>query len=146
MPRSFLIFSQSDYLIQLDDINSHTSWQTVQIQISWLLKKPTDLDLHCLQRQDISGFSRTRVKGPIFLKNRHFLFKRLNCQISDSLSFVNWIKNEMIFYLISELMLAALIQWYDKKSFHFKNKRLTEILQAVRCRILRLYSYHISIY
>ena len=23
-------------------------WQTVQIQISWLLKKPTDLDLHCL--------------------------------------------------------------------------------------------------
>ena len=26
------------------------------------LKKPTDLDLHCLQRQGISGFSRTRVK------------------------------------------------------------------------------------
>ena len=25
-------------------------------------KKPTDLELHCLQRQDISGFSRTRVK------------------------------------------------------------------------------------
>ena len=24
-------------------------------------QKPTDLDLHCLQRQDISGFSRTRV-------------------------------------------------------------------------------------
>ena len=34
----------------------------MQIQISWLLQKPTDLDLHCLQRQDISGFSRTRVK------------------------------------------------------------------------------------
>ena len=34
----------------------------MQIQISWLLKKPTDLDLHCLQRQGISGFSRTRVK------------------------------------------------------------------------------------
>ena len=31
----------------------------MQIQISWLL--PTDLDLHCLQRQGISGFSRTRV-------------------------------------------------------------------------------------
>ena len=39
----------------------NTEWQTVQIQISWLLKKPTDLDLHCLQRQVISGFSRTRV-------------------------------------------------------------------------------------
>ena len=25
-------------------------------------KKPTDLDLHYLQRQGISGFSRTRVK------------------------------------------------------------------------------------
>ena len=24
------------------------SLQTVEIQISWLLKKPTDLDLHCL--------------------------------------------------------------------------------------------------
>ena len=34
----------------------------MQIQISWLLQKPTDLDLHCLQRQDISRFSRTRVK------------------------------------------------------------------------------------
>ena len=26
------------------------------------VQKPTDLDLHCLQRQDISGFSRTRGK------------------------------------------------------------------------------------
>ena len=31
--------------------------------MSWLLQKPTDLDLHCLQRQGISGFSRTRVKS-----------------------------------------------------------------------------------
>ena len=35
----------------------------MQIQISWLLQKPTDLDLHCLQRQGISGFSRTKVKS-----------------------------------------------------------------------------------
>ena len=41
--------------------NSHSEWQTVQIQFSWLLQKPTDLDLHCLQRQGISGFSMTRV-------------------------------------------------------------------------------------
>ena len=33
MPRPLLIFSQSDYLIQVVDINSHTQWQTVQIQI-----------------------------------------------------------------------------------------------------------------
>ena len=30
----------------------------------------------------------------------------------------------------------TLIQRYDKKSFHFKYERLTEILQAVRCHIL----------
>ena len=34
----------------------------MQIQISWLLQKPTDLDLHCLQRQGISWFSRTSVR------------------------------------------------------------------------------------
>ena len=62
MPRPCLIFSQSDDLIRIVVINSHTKWQTVQIQISWLLQKPTDLDLHCLQRQGISGLSRTMVK------------------------------------------------------------------------------------
>ena len=56
-----LIISQSDYLNQVVDQNSHAEWQTVQIQISWLLQKPTDLDLHCLRMQGISRFSRTRV-------------------------------------------------------------------------------------
>ena len=55
MPRLLLIFSQPDYLIQIVAINLHTSWQTVQIQISWLLKKPTDLDLHCLQNRVYPG-------------------------------------------------------------------------------------------
>ena len=44
-------------------------WQTVQIQISWLLQKPTDLDLQCLQRQGISGFSRTRIKAKYIFGN-----------------------------------------------------------------------------
>ena len=55
MPRPLLIFSQSDYLIQVADRNSDSNWQTVQIQICWLLKNPTNLDLHCLQRQDKSS-------------------------------------------------------------------------------------------
>ena len=55
MPRPFQIFSQSDYLIQIVAINLHTWWQTVQIQISWLLQKPTDLDLHCLQNRVYPG-------------------------------------------------------------------------------------------
>ena len=33
----------------------------MQIQISWLLQKPTDLDLHCLQRHSITRFSTSRV-------------------------------------------------------------------------------------
>ena len=37
-PQPLLILSQSDSLIQIADINSHTEWQTVQIQISWLLR------------------------------------------------------------------------------------------------------------
>ena len=44
---------------------------------------------------------------------------------------MNWIINEMILYRISELMLAILIQRHDKKSFHFKNEKLTEIIQTV---------------
>ena len=58
------------------------------------------------------------------------------CKISVSLSFLNLIKNEMTFYGNTELVLAILIQRYDKKSFYFKNERLPEILQAVWCHIL----------
>ena len=39
----------------------------MQIQIGWLLQKSADLDLHCLQRQGIFGFSKTRVKHLLFL-------------------------------------------------------------------------------
>ena len=78
MPHTFLIFCQSNYLIQIVDINSHTEWKTVQIQISWLLQKPTDLDLHCLQRQDISGFSRTRVKSFSYVSKYFYKLNQFN--------------------------------------------------------------------
>ena len=68
MPHPFLIVSQPEYLIQIVDINSHTEWEIVQIQLSWLLQKPADLVLYCLQRQSISRLSRTRVK-PTGVKN-----------------------------------------------------------------------------
>ena len=48
----------------------------MQIQISWLLQKPTDLDLHCLQKQGISGFSRTRVKGFAYKHFSYFSMKK----------------------------------------------------------------------
>ena len=99
MPRPLLIFSQSDYSIQVVDTNSHSEWQTVQIQISWLLQKPTDLDLHCLQRQGISGFSRTWVKLimeylPVSIACRHFSLQFLNlvshCSTTDSFGIVSF--------------------------------------------------------
>ena len=66
-----------------------------------------------------------------------FIQKRFHnltaCKISASLSFLSWIKNVMTFYRISELMLA---KRKKKKSFHFKNERLTENLHAVRWHIL----------
>ena len=38
MPCPLPTVSQSDCLIQIVDINSHTEWQTVEIQISWPLQ------------------------------------------------------------------------------------------------------------
>ena len=49
------------------------------------------------------------------------------CKISVSLSFLSWIKIEIIFYRIFELMLETLIQRYDKKSFHFKKRLVLAI-------------------
>ena len=46
----------------------------MQIQISWLLQKLIDLDLHYLQRLGISGLSRARVK----MKSLEFLPDRTN--------------------------------------------------------------------
>ena len=48
----------------------------MQIQIS-CLQKPTDLDLHCLQRQDISGFSRTRVNTECEIIRNHLDWQKL---------------------------------------------------------------------
>ena len=53
----------------------------MQVQISWLLQKPTDLDLHCLQMQGICGLSRIRLNAiyqffiKLFLDNEMFIFE-----------------------------------------------------------------------
>ena len=54
---------------------NHITWSRVLIWIHVLKGKQcrsrsADLDLHCLQRQDISGFSRTRVNSP----RKHMLY------------------------------------------------------------------------
>ena len=56
--------------------------------ISWLLQKPADLDLHCLQRQGISGFSRTRVNIPLLVEQPHLPIY-LCIHVSDSLGSIS---------------------------------------------------------
>ena len=78
----------------------------MQIQIGWLLQKPTDLDLHCLQRQDISRFSRTRVKIVIMFIKLYFLthlscVPYRACSCVCLLTFIHWIQSlaDNIFFL-----------------------------------------------
>ena len=69
------------------------------------------------------------------------------CKISFSLSFFEldqkW--NDFLSYLwnnvgnINSEILYKKKKKEKRKSFHFKNERLTEILLAVRCHILWLY-------
>ena len=70
MPHPLLIFSQLVYLIRVIDTNSNTEWQTGQIQIS-LLQKPTDLDLHCLQRQGNSYGCTSAGQGLMMFSSRN---------------------------------------------------------------------------
>ena len=70
MPHPCLIFSQSGYLIQIVAIDLHPWWPTVQIQISWLLQKPTDLDLHCLQNRVHPGSAGQGLKKSWNCSNR----------------------------------------------------------------------------
>ena len=77
MPHPFLIFSQSDYLIPIVDIKFSYLMANSADPDQLAFQKPTDLDLHCLQRQDISGFSRTRAdSADNKLMTSFFIFPR----------------------------------------------------------------------
>ena len=57
--------------------STHLALKTVWILISWLLQKPTDLDLHCLQEK-------TADQDPYCLQELiyiwfHTVFERINC-------------------------------------------------------------------
>ena len=73
MSHPFLILSQSDCLIEIVDINSDTNWLTEQIQISWLLQKPTDLDLPvCKGRAYLGSAGQGLILLPIFSRIKLF--------------------------------------------------------------------------
>ena len=72
-----------------------------------------------------------------------------SCKTLVSLWFLKW--NDFSLYLwINVANINSEIQQKKKKKkkflIQFKDKRLTEILQAVRCHILWSYNYYISIY
>ena len=95
----------------------------MQIQISWLLQKPTDLDLHCLQRQDISGFSRTRVKRCLFsfvcvCKN---IVNILICKMTIYLE-LSFEKQMNLIFKLSNMKLTIHTPWYELNSLYSKLK------------------------
>ena len=49
------------------------------------------------------------------------------CKISVSLSFLNWIKNEMMFYRISRLMLVGVVGWCEGAVYLTSLGRPTDI-------------------
>ena len=56
-----------------------------------ILMKPTNLDLHYLQRQGISGFNRTGVKKEyLLIILGYFLFLHLNISCGYSLEVPHW--------------------------------------------------------
>ena len=72
----------------------------MQIQISCLLKKPTDLDLDFLQRRSISGFNRTKVK----------IFRQSDMQCNMSCFFSNFSENVKLGILCESPMIYMKFQ------------------------------------
>ena len=109
-------------------------WQTMQIKISWLLQKPTDLDLHCLPRQGISGFIRKRVK---------------RCKMSNS----NYPKHRhyhYVFRLVYTLVLALCRLNSERLNHHqIKANHINETIFNLNCLLSVKQKYrkvHIYIY
>ena len=66
-------------------------------------KKPTDLDLHCLQRQGISGLSRTRVNTGW----HHYIL--INIQLSRSVFHVTPV-------IVQQTDEISALRFYDSRS------------------------------
>ena len=64
------------------------------------LASSTDLDLHCLQRQGISGFSRTRVKCMVSLRVPQYRFCNETAYQNDGLVIVPNIQIPCLFTIL----------------------------------------------
>ena len=127
-------------LVLLNKLRSHAHFWFSANQITWFwiliqihilndkqcrsrsvgfFRSPTDLDLHCLQRQGISGFSRTRVKQSTYSepsKQRQHLFTKLLplkwiCRCNESLMSKMICKKGFVLFLFLHWMYAFDISW-----------------------------------
>ena len=73
------------------------------------LQKPTDLDLHCLQRQGKSGFSMTRVKGTEYTFGRFSAFFTGECNFCDFLF--------IFLYRKDSILRAQILLFYSRTIF-----------------------------
>ena len=91
-------------------------------------KKPTDLDLHGLQRQDISGFSRTRVKyvaveGRAWYHGHIHLCSDNNLSEGNDSNGVNLTCKNIISYFVVVFMFAFFFILYDQFVFLHVNEQ-----------------------
>ena len=146
MPWPLLIFSQSGYSIQIIVRNLHTWWQTVQIQISWLLQKPTDLDLHCLQNRVYPGSAGQGLSINIKSVDKYNLNYpySIDCRLHELYKFqggqFNWlIFGSICWYLHVSNRLSNLSCSVDT-ALNFSIKSLTSIIEITpmnaECRLL----------
>ena len=95
MPCPFL-FSQSDYLIQIIDINSYTELQTVQIQISWLLRSQLIWIYTVCKSRVYLGLAGQGLKLIVF--GALYQVATFCYQQFDQVA--NWIFRQQIYYLL----------------------------------------------
>ena len=80
----------------------------MQIQISWLLQKPTDLDLHCLLRQGMSCSARGGLKADAGYEERLRLHRAFNLIVPLIKGFISPVhlnlKNKSICLVLIKLL------------------------------------------
>ena len=78
----------------------------MQIQISWLLQKPTDLDLHSLLRQGMSCSAREGLNRTLRICFLHILFREYTCIVLISVQFLEFCLCPIRAWLIPDFFCA----------------------------------------
>ena len=113
----------------------------MQIHIIWLLQKATDLDEHCLQKQDISGFSRTRhyENTPIQIYWNFHHQKNENFQIKNSDIFHISAQNKDCGYSLRVPIIYVFEQKYITKTYLYNYDPLKPHFYLVKLGFTGIY-------